>query len=415
MKFPRQAGTRRDYYSYYQARPRAKGTVVYAPQSSQNGRGERDQTTKDIHIAHWDTQVSFPFIRNLTWSHRAKIYKRWCLSGHFHADEALAISLLRLHPTYRTSTLLRTRDPSLLETCHTVVDVGGEYDPSINRYDHHQRSFNTTFINRPTKLSSAGLIWLHFGKPIIAAESRLAEDSPEVQILWEKLYDSFIEAIDANDNGISLYDTNQLSAAGVQKRFDDNGVNISALVGDLNPNWNDPKPADPDAAQEAEDARFLEASRFIGDVFHRKLSFYLNSWLPARSIVHEAYANRKAHDPKGRIMVFQQSLPWKDHLYTVEAEAQTQDERENKLLYVLYPEDPSSLQTTKWRIQAVPVTKDGFESRKPLPEAWRGLRDQELDQVSGIPGGVFVHASGFIGGNKSWDGVREMAMKAVEM
>merc|ERR1712098_927814 len=66
-------------------------------------------------------------------------------NGHFHADEALAVYMLRLLPTYSSSQLVRTRDPALLQTCHTVVDVGGEYDASTNRYDHHQRTFNTTF------------------------------------------------------------------------------------------------------------------------------------------------------------------------------------------------------------------------------------------------------------------------------
>ena len=51
-----------------------------------------------------------------------------------------------------------------------------------------------------------------------------------------------------------------------------------------------------------------------------------------------------------------------------------------------------------WRVQAVPVSPESFESRKALPEAWRGLRDEELSRVSGIEGGIFVHASGFIGG-----------------
>lgn len=33
-----------------------------------------------------------------------------------------------------------------------------------------------------------------------------------------------------------------------------------------------------------------------------------------------------------------------------------------------------------------------------MPEQWRGVRDAELSQVSGVEGGVFVHAAGFIGG-----------------
>lgn len=44
------------------------------------------------------------------------------------------------------------------------------------------------------------------------------------------------------------------------------------------------------------------------------------------------------------------------------------------------------------------MSSDSFESRKALPEAWRGLRDEELSKASGIEGGIFIHASGFIGG-----------------
>jgi len=48
-----------------------------------------------------------------------------------------------------------------------------------------------------------------------------------------------------------------------------------------------------------------------------------------------------------------------------------------------------------------------------LPTAWRGLRDAELSAVSGIAGCVFVHASGFIGGNDTVEGALEMAKKAL--
>lgn len=62
--------------------------------------------------------------------------------------------------------------------------------------------------------------------------------------------------------------------------------------------------------------------------------------------------------------------------------------------YVIYPDETGG----QWRIQAVPVSPESFESRKALPDAWRGLRDDELSKVSGVGGCVFVHASGFIGG-----------------
>jgi uncharacterized UPF0160 family protein len=306
--------------------------------------------------------------------------------------------------------LVRTRDPALLETCHTVVDVGGEYDASRNRYDHHQRSFNTTFPNRPTKLSSAGLVYMHFGKPIIAQHLGVEEDTEEVAIIWHKIYENLIEALDAHDNGISVYDPKAISAAGLEKKFSDGGFTLGAMVSRLNPNWNDPAPENRDAAQAAEDEKFLWASTRIGEEFSRDLDYYTKVWLPAREVVREAYAKRLKHDPEGRILVFEnQSCPWKDHLYTLEAE----ESNDSKVLYVLYPE--SNAPAAKWRVQAVPVSKDSFESRKPLPEAWRGFRDEKLDEISGVGACVFVHAAGFIGGNKTFEGSIAMALKALEL
>lgn len=338
-------------------------------------------------------------------------------NGHFHADEALAVHMLRKHiPAYASAKLVRTRDPALLATCHTVVDVGGEYDPAANRYDHHQRTFDTVFPGRATKLSSAGLVYMHFGKEIVArsiaaAESKKEADEATVELVWNKIYTSFIEAVDANDNGVSVYDPAALAAAGIEKRFSDGGFTLGAMVSRLNPNWNDSAPSDPAAAQAAEDEKFLAASARIGEEFDRDLEYYTRSWLPAREIVEGAFKGRKEIDPTGRILVFMgQMVPWKDHLYTLE---EAEGETEQKVLYVLYPEKPAP--DAKWRVQAVPLTKDSFQSRKPLPEAWRGVRDEELSEKTGIPGGVFVHAAGFIGGNKTFEGALAMAKKALEL
>ncbi|PKS05795.1 hypothetical protein jhhlp_007624 [Lomentospora prolificans] len=332
-------------------------------------------------------------------------------NGHFHADEALAVHILRLLPTYASSPVLRTRDPALLSTCHTVVDVGGEYDPATNRYDHHQRGFTTTFPSRPTKLSSAGLVFLHFGKEVIRRRlgDDVPEDNPDVDLLWRKIYESFVEALDAHDNGISAYDPAALAEAGLTKRFSDGGFSLGAVVGRLNPNWNDPVPDDPVEAQRLEDEKFLAASRRIGEEFDRDLDYYVRAWLPARDVVRRAFDKRADYDPQGRILVFEgPSAPWKDHLYALEDEHGGE-----KVSYVIYPEKP--VPGAKWRVQAVPMSKDSFESRKPLPEAWRGFRDEELDGITGIPGGVFVHAAGFIGGNKTFEGAKEMAIKALEL
>ncbi|PLN85068.1 putative metal-binding protein [Aspergillus taichungensis] len=340
-------------------------------------------------------------------------------NGHFHADEALAVYLLRLLPTYSSSPLLRSRDPAQLETCHTVVDVGGEYDAAKNRFDHHQRTFTTTFPAHNTRLSSAGLVYMHFGKAIIAQHLSQPQDSPDVALLYEKLYTDFIEAIDANDNGVSVYDPAAVSAAGLEKRFKDGGITITSVVGDMN----NPDPTIGPNEPQDEDSLFGRASTFIGNVFTRKLHHACSSWLPARTTVGEAYRSRHTVHPSGGMIVLPKGgVPWKEHLYNFEKE-EGAGKPENQVYYVLYPE--SAAPDAKWRVQCVSETESSFVSRKPLPESWRGVRDADLDGVlaaeaekTGKPripeGAVFVHASGFIGGHQTKEGAFAMAARGLE-
>jgi uncharacterized UPF0160 family protein len=52
-----------------------------------------------------------------------------------------------------------------------------------------------------------------------------------------------------------------------------------------------------------------------------------------------------------------------EHLFELESSLKVSDEQ--KPIYVLYPDETGG----NWRIQAVPVSPDSFESRKALPEA----------------------------------------------
>ena len=336
-------------------------------------------------------------------------------NGHFHADEALAVYMLRLLPTYTSSPLLRTRDPALLSTCHTVVDVGGEYDDGTKRYDHHQRGFEEVFSEaHKTKLSSAGLVYKHFGREIIAQQTQLQPNSEDAELLYQKIYEDLIEAFDANDNGISVYDTAALTKQGVDKRFEDRGFSLASVVNRYNHAFEQASEGDSkEEAQRKEDERFMHASQFVGQQFVMELADKFRSWLPARAVVKKCFQERNQYDDGGRIMVLphrKEGLPWSDHLYNLEREVSTP--KEQQVLYVLFPESGEA--DTKWRIRSVSVEGAGFDNRKDLPDAWKGVRDAELDKVSGIEGCVFVHASGFIGGNKTFEGALAMAKKALE-
>lgn len=207
------------------------------------------------------------------------------------------------------------------------------------------------------------------------------------------MYRKFIEPFDAVDNGVNQYPTDILPA--YARPYD-----IFSQIDALNPGWN----------QESlsPDERFQEAIALASQAFKTVLSGMIGSWLPARSIVQTALIapQKDTDEVESSILVLEKNCPWKEHLFDLEEKAGVP----GKVLFVLYEDRNEGT----WRIQSVPVRLDSFESRKMLPEAWRGLRDAELDVAAGIEGCTFVHRSGFIGGNRTFEGAKAMARKAVQ-
>ncbi|KAL8552886.1 hypothetical protein ACS0TY_001534 [Phlomoides rotata] len=317
-------------------------------------------------------------------------------NGSFHCDEALGCFMIRLTQKFSDAHIVRTRDPQVLETLDAVLDVGGVYDPSKHRYDHHQKGFEEIFGHGfNTKLSSAGLVYKHFGKEIIAKELEVDEDHPDVDRLFLAVYRNFMEAIDAVDNGINQYDTDQ------PPRYVNN-THLSSRVGKLNLDW-----TAPDQSSEKENEAFERAMSLTGKEFLDNVRHLARSWLPARSIVLNCLEARLDLDPSGELMVLDKFCPWKLHLFELEEENKINP----PIKYVLYQDERSK----SWRVQAVAVAPDRFESRKALPAQWCGLRDDQLSNKSGIPGCVFVHMSGFIGGNQTYEGALAMAKAALKL
>ena len=81
---------------------------------------------------------------------------------------------------FQGAEIVRTRDEAALEPLDVVLDVGGVYDPPRRRFDHHQKGFDEIFGHGfATKLSSAGMIYKHFGKELIA-QVRPSGSAPRV-------------------------------------------------------------------------------------------------------------------------------------------------------------------------------------------------------------------------------------------
>ena len=57
-----------------------------------------------------------------------------------------------------------------------------------------------------TKLSSAGLVYLHFGQRVISQILKTKEEDDVTCKIYDKIYENFVQEIDAIDNGISQCD-----------------------------------------------------------------------------------------------------------------------------------------------------------------------------------------------------------------
>ncbi|CAN8009857.1 unnamed protein product, partial [Ixodes pacificus] len=318
-------------------------------------------------------------------------------NGSFHCDEALACFLLKQLPAYEDANIVRSRDSAVLSTCDIVVDVGGVYDPATNRFDHHQRTFSETMhsLNESkkwtTKLSSAGLIYAHFGREVIARVLGWKLDDPNMEKIYDKVYENFMEEIDAIDNGVKMFDE--------EPRYRIS-TNLSARVAHLNPPWNEPNPNP--------DERFQKALKLTGEEFLDRVRSYATVWMPARDLVFNAIQQRQKVDGLGSVVTFSGGCcPWKDHLLELEEELGIPGE----VKFVLYEDENKA-----WRVQGVPPSLGSFDCRQaysPSP-TWCGLRDKELSDASGIEGCVFVHSNGFIGGNKTREGALQMAVHTLK-
>ncbi|KAF5399969.1 Metal-dependent protein hydrolase, partial [Paragonimus heterotremus] len=334
-------------------------------------------------------------------------------NGKFHADELVACAMLKQLPEYADAEIVRSRDQSVLSNCTIVVDVGGVFDPITHRYDHHQRGFELTFKSFfkdsewDIKLSSAGLVYVHFGPQILANVIGVQESDPMIPVLFNKIYGKFIVELDAIDNGIPMTEDSMKYTI---------NTGLSARVGLLNPQWNH-RGVD-------ETVCFMKALFMVEKEFIKLVLHYAESWYPARKIVAKALKKRWQVDPSGHIFSLeQQPCPWAAHLHELEKLELKQKNMESvswdvtdsstisgRPVFCLYQRDDGH-----WSVQSVAVSEtESFKNRVSLLESWRGLRDEELSKVVGLPGCIFVHANGFLGIHETREGALHMARASLK-
>lgn len=278
-------------------------------------------------------------------------------SGTFHADDVLAVALVRtfVDPFAR---VIRTRDKAQLSGCDIVVDVGGEYDPDRRRFDHHQATY-------AGPMSSAGMVlaWL--------VSKRVLTDE-----FGALLRDRVVDYIDAVDTG---------------RRAPDLDVPCFARIVEAIGQGCD----SPD-----EQLAAFERCVGIGCELIRGLEAGHARMVAARDVVRRAMEDAVV---AGRsVLLLDRYVPWKPVYFAMGGEHHPTD-------YVLFPSEDAT-----WKLVAIPPTQGQFEQKRPLPKSWAGLMGSDLEAATEVPGSIFCHKNRFIAVFASREGAIE-ALKRFDL
>ena len=290
-------------------------------------------------------------------------------NGKFHADDTLSVYFLHQTREFWDAEVVRTRDPTILEACDCVVDVGGEYNHERRRYDHHQPGCNEHFSHIPIPMASCGLVYRHFGREVITnilKRNLITVSESDIEFIYETLYQQFVQEIDAIDNGVSPTDSSHECHYSIN-------TDICSRIAAKNPHWKTPNP-DPDSA-------FIQAVAYIGTEFEYLVMRNAKYGLEELELTRAAYAKRFELDPSGKIMEIPRFYQYLHCLKVVEGDSP-------QVVFLIYPREDFT-----WSIRAV-GTGWSFKLRQELPFA--GLPPKEISEKSGIPGAIYSHKRAFI-------------------
>ena len=310
-------------------------------------------------------------------------------SGTFHADDVIGVSVL--NTLFPKAKIVRTRDVELLKKAITdsriaTVDVGGSADVNNNNFDHHQREGGGMRDNC-CPYAAAGLVWSRYGSQYVR-EIFKELGSTDVSRIIEAVDQRILQFVDAVDNGALEPSPNILKKVATPAPI--HGCSISTLVHLQNPTSDNLKDYD---------SEFINTVGFVGELFYKAVQHLGHGVLQEGSVRAEVLDQiKRTPDP---VMVLK---TYADSWQRVVCEEDTY----GFLKYVVFKSPEGT-----WMVQQVPVTTSSTTGRKPLPEAWAGLKNEEMAAVTGVPDSVFCHRGRFLCGAASLEGALALARLAV--
>lgn len=284
-------------------------------------------------------------------------------AGKFHADEVFGAILLE--KIYKNVDLIRMPEVDGFNLDGKIVfDIGG------GKFDHHQIGGNGQRASG-IKYAAFGLLWKEYGKEYL--KTIKVENIEDCFNLFDK---NFVQFIDAGDNG-------QIPFENIEIKLE----TLSDVIEGFNPNWNE---------EIDTDIKFIEVLDIARAIFDNKILSVVAK-CSAKELVEHAIEKSE-----GGILVLDKFMPYQQ--FVLESE----NPKASSILYAVFKSNRSG-----YNIRAIPKVLGSFENRKKFPSEWAGLRNEELQKVTGVKTATFCHNAGFICVTETFEDAMELARMAV--
>lgn len=260
-------------------------------------------------------------------------------AGNFHADDVFSTVLMER--LFDNITLIRLND---------YQDDGTKiaYDIGLGKFDHHGALYDKKRANG-IHYCGFGLLWQEYGLKYLR---KIKVEHPEK--VFEIIDELLVIQIDAFDNGEYNIDApfNIYTLAGLIEQF-------RPKIG----------------KSEDENESFLKAVSFADTIFEQILNDAIGKVYAITEI------EKKKKTIKDKILVLDEYIPYEYAIFKLGFDID----------FVVYPSNRGC-----WAAHTVPTKYKGFTPKIPFKQEWAGLKDEELQKVSGIKTAHFCHKKLFL-------------------
>lgn len=259
-------------------------------------------------------------------------------AGNFHADDVF--STVFLNKLFGDITVIRLKE-------YTDDGTKIAYDIGLGKFDHHQK--NAKIRENGIHYCGFGLLWKEYGLEYL---KKIKVDNPEDTF---KIFDYLlVNNIDAFDNGE------------IEIKADYNVYTIPSFIETFRPKLGE---------EEKENECFLKATEFADFIFDKVLTEACNKVIMLEKI------KEQSQNIKDKVLVLEEYIPYEFAIFYLKLDID----------FIVYPSNRGG-----YAAHTVPTKYKGFISKIPFKKEWAGLRDKELQEISGIKTARFCHNKLFL-------------------